>query len=92
MKRILILFMFVLLTFALAACGAKEGTVTQEQLDKLEEGMTKSDVEETLGEPLAKEENQWTYDLKKDDEIIELTVFFLINGDELIGSTTSSKN
>ncbi len=91
MKRILVLFMFVLLAFALVACGAKEGTVTQEQFEKLEEGMTKSDVEETLGKPLVKEDNQWTYDLKKDDKIIELTVFFLINGDEVIGSTTSSK-
>lgn len=89
MKNIAYLLLLLMLSFTLTACGGKEGTVTEKQFDQLEEGMTKADIKETFGAPLEEDENKWIYDLKKEDRTIELTLFF--NGDELMGSTTASK-
>ncbi|MFA8438645.1 hypothetical protein [Pueribacillus sp. YX66] len=87
MKRAII--SIFLLTFLLGACSSKDGVVTMEQYESLEEGMLKTDVEELLGKPLEIDDNKWIYDLKKDDKIISLTIFFL--DDEISGAVTGSK-
>lgn len=79
----------MILTVVIIACGSKEGTVTQEQVDELKEGMTKSEIEETFGAPLEKEENKWIYDLDKDGKIVQLNIGF--SGDELLVHSTSPK-
>ena len=95
MKKIT-LFVLLSLTLILAACGAKEGTVTEEQLDQLEEqieqsekGLTKADVKENFGAPLEEDGNKWIYDLEQEDGVITLNLFF--NEEELMGSTTAPK-
>lgn len=79
----------ILFTILLAACSSKEGVVTMKQYESLENGMTKADVEEILGEPLEIDDDKWIYDLEKEDRMISLTVFFL--DDEIAGSVTGSK-
>lgn len=89
MKKLFKLLFLVGLAFTLVACGSKEGTVTEEEYEALEEGMTKDDVKELLGEPLEDDDNQWIYDLSKEDRTLTLNIFF--NGEDLADSTTSSK-
>ncbi len=89
MKKLTKLLLIIGLALMLAACGSKEGTVTEENYEALEEGMTKADVKELLGEPLEDNDNQWIYDLTKEDRTLTLNIFF--NGEDLAGSTTSSK-
>lgn len=83
------LLSIILFTFLLGACSSSD-VVSQEQYESLEEGMTKADVEEVLGEPLEIEDDKWIYDLDLDGNIVSLTVFFL--EDELFGSVTGSKD
>ncbi|KYD09636.1 outer membrane protein assembly factor BamE [Heyndrickxia sporothermodurans] len=78
MKKVLAIVSIVILSFAIVACGNKEGTVKQDQVDKLKEGMTKSDIVDTLGEPIEKKDNQWTYDLQKNDKTINLHIFLMV--------------
>lgn len=85
MKKILTLSIIVL-SLPLVACSNKEEVVKQEKLDTLEEGMTKVGIKELFGEPLEQEDNQWTYDLVREDRTIALHIIF--NREELAGSTT----
>lgn len=89
MKKVLISLMLIALSLAIVACSNKEGVVTEENFNKLEEGMTKDEIIELFGEPLEENGNQWTYDLLKGDSTSALNIFF--NGDELAGYTTGSK-
>ena len=89
MKKIVSLLFIIVLSLAIVACSNKEGVVTQEEFDTLAEDMTKADIEELFGEPIEKKDDQWTYDLLRDDRTIALHIFF--NGEELAGTTTGSK-
>ena len=89
MKKIVTALLIIVLTLALVACDNKEGVVTQEKLDALEEGMTKADVKELLGEPLKVEGERWIYDLSKENGTLALQIFFL--DDELGGTYTGPK-
>jgi outer membrane protein assembly factor BamE (lipoprotein component of BamABCDE complex) len=89
MKKVLISLMLIALSLAIVACSNKEGVVTEDKFNALEEGMTKDEIIELFGEPLEENGNKWTYDLLKDDSTSALNIFF--NGDELAGYTTGAK-
>ncbi|MBO1911786.1 hypothetical protein J4G37_44240, partial [Microvirga sp. 3-52] len=61
MKKVLISLMLIALSLAIVACSNKEGVVTEEKFNALEDGMTKDEVIELFGEPLEEKGNQWTY-------------------------------